>query len=102
MNVFAGHLRDAPAPPSTRLGRPVPDDLESLVLAALSKDPADRPGSARAFREALASCRGIPAWTDAEAAAWWRGRGRELRRPKAAVRAGSSSRTLLVDLAAKR
>ena len=43
----------ATAPP----GREVPPELEELCLAALSKDPADRPASMAGFAEALALAR---------------------------------------------
>ncbi len=84
--VFAGHFQSEPVPPSKRLGRPVPSSLEALVLAALAKSPDRRPESAEAFQGALAACGDVPAWTDAEASAWWRG-------PGAAIRAARSGAT---------
>jgi hypothetical protein len=102
MSIFTKHLRDSPVAPSERLGRGIPADLEALVLASLSKDPAGRPASARDFRESLASCRGVPAWTDAEAAAWWKERGRKLRRPGAETAFGPVAKTFVVDLSARR
>jgi serine/threonine-protein kinase len=79
--VFAQLLRDAPISPSRRLGRPVPESLERLILSALAKDPNDRPGSLDAFGAALDACRDVPPWTEAEASAWWR-RWRASRTPK--------------------
>ena len=94
MDVFAQHLRSVPVAPSVRLGRPIPAGLESVVLAALAKDPDRRPESARALREALLACGDVPAWKEAEAAAWWRERGRRLRRapgdPESAVASARS------------
>jgi serine/threonine-protein kinase len=80
MDVFAHHLRSVPVAPSARLGRPIPAGLESVVLAALAKDPDQRPESARALREALLTCVDVPAWKEADAAAWWHERGRRLKR----------------------
>jgi eukaryotic-like serine/threonine-protein kinase len=77
--IFAKHLKDAPVPPSARSDRAIPASLEALVLAALAKAPGDRPVSARAFEEALAACRDVPAWTSAEASAWWKGRGARIK-----------------------
>ena len=91
-DVFASLLRDDPIPPSQRLGRPLPAALEALVLATLAKSPDERPESVEAFEAALAACDGVPPWTDADAAAWWRSR-----RPLIqAARAGQAteSRTL--------
>jgi len=93
--IFAKHLKDVPVPPSVRSGRPIPASLEAVVLAALAKAPDDRPESARAFEEALAACRHVPAWTPAEAAAWWKERGARIKaaRHGAAeeIRAGSKT-----------
>jgi serine/threonine-protein kinase len=50
------HLHEAPLPPSMRVGRPVPRDLERLILRCLAKRPEERPESAAAFREALLAC----------------------------------------------
>ena len=65
------HLQTQPQSPSERLGRAVPPQLESLILACLAKDPAERPESANALREALQSCEGVPAWDENEARRWW-------------------------------
>jgi len=83
--IFAHHLGTAPRPPSERLGQPVPADLEALVLKALAKDPDHRPESTDAFDAALAACRGVPAWTDGDARAWWHTRGARI----LAARAGA-------------
>ena len=93
-DVFASLLRDSPTPPSKRLGRELPASLEALVLAALAKNPEDRPESVEAFEAALAACRDVPPWTDAEAAAWWKSRRQLIQ----ALRTGAAaeSRTLAV------
>ncbi len=102
MDVFAQHLSAQPVAPSARVGRPIPDRLEALVLAALAKEPAGRPESARAFREALAAC-DIPAWREADAAAWWRERGAMLRRREGGRSTlDSAARTLVVGRHADR
>jgi serine/threonine protein kinase len=46
------HLNTAPAGPRT-LRPDVPEELDSLVLALLAKDPADRPASAKAVTDRL-------------------------------------------------
>jgi eukaryotic-like serine/threonine-protein kinase len=99
-DVFASLLRDAPEPPSKRLGRALPASLEALILKTLAKDPGERPESVEAFDAALAACADVPAWTDAEASAWWRSR----RRLIEAARAGraAESATLVVTRGAER
>jgi serine/threonine-protein kinase len=52
--VFA-QVHRAAIPPSERLGRPLPKDLEALIMRSLEKDPADRYVSATEFVRAL-SC----------------------------------------------
>jgi serine/threonine-protein kinase len=58
-------------PPSERVGRHVPPDLEALVLACLAKDPDDRPASAEWLAERLAECQAAGGWTPARAKEWW-------------------------------
>ena len=79
IELYAAHLHATPEPPSARLGRPLPPDLEALLLRGLAKSPADRPPSAAAFREALLRC-DVPPWTEEDARAWWRTRGERARR----------------------
>ena len=69
--IWMKHLSEPPVPPSERLGKPLPEDLERLILAALSKNPVDRPQSAAAFEEALASCKDAGDWNAREANTWW-------------------------------
>jgi serine/threonine-protein kinase len=65
--VIAAHVSEPPEPPSSRLGQPLPRDLESIVLRALAKDPAQRYPTATAFALALASCDLAGKWTFGEA-----------------------------------
>ncbi|HTO78008.1 MAG TPA: serine/threonine-protein kinase [Thermoanaerobaculia bacterium] len=92
-DVFAGHLKSEPVAPSRRVGRPIPPELEALVLAALSKKPDARPGSAEAFGAALADCRDVPPWTEADARAWWASRGAAIRAARASAASATTSST---------
>jgi hypothetical protein len=71
IEVCGHHLHSAPVPPSTRLGRPLPEDLVSLILRCLEKDRGARPRDAASLREALLQCEDAAAWGEAEARAWW-------------------------------
>jgi serine/threonine-protein kinase len=73
MQTLAAHMHLTPAPP-TALRPGLPDDLVAVVLRCLAKDPADRPPSAEALEEALASCRDAGGWTERDAQRWWRDR----------------------------
>ena len=72
MEICAHHLHTAPQRPSARLGRPVPRDLEELVLRCLAKTPGERPASVGELAEALAACADASSWSSAVACSWWR------------------------------
>ena len=56
VSIMMAHINQAPVPPSQRSnGRPVPPDLEGIVLQAMAKDPRDRFRSASAMAKALQS-----------------------------------------------
>jgi serine/threonine protein kinase len=71
MEICMKHVREAPTPPSARLGRPISLALEALILKCLAKARADRPGDAGALLRELEKCPVIGTWSAAEAAAWW-------------------------------
>jgi len=96
--VAAMQLRDQPVPPSERLGRPVPADLEALVLACLAKDPLDRPASATALAADLDRCVDADGWGDADAEGWWLEHGEEVSR---LVEDGFDHRKVAVELATR-
>ncbi|MET9217720.1 ABC transporter substrate-binding protein [Streptomyces sp. NPDC003300] len=52
INLMYWHVHTPPPAPSARNPR-VPEELDALVLAALAKDPAERPEGAAAFRDQL-------------------------------------------------
>jgi serine/threonine-protein kinase len=53
IEICSHHLHTPVEPPSKRLGKPVPEDLERIVLRCLSKSREDRPESARALADLL-------------------------------------------------
>ncbi len=71
VEVCAQHLSAEPVPPSQRLGKPIPADLEALLLDCLAKDPAARPQSALEFQQRLQACDDVEPWTAEQARAWW-------------------------------
>lgn len=54
LSVVTQHLHSPPDPPA-RLVPTLPPELDHLIMALLSKDPAQRPASAAAVRQQLAS-----------------------------------------------
>jgi eukaryotic-like serine/threonine-protein kinase len=69
--MLIAHLNQLPEPPSARIGRPVPPDLDRLILRCLEKDPAKRPQRVRELAgELSALASGLP-WSSADAERWW-------------------------------
>ncbi len=73
VQVMYRHGYDAPPAPSERLGAALPPDLEAVVLAALAKDPIDRPQTAEELARKLSECDTGPGWTGQDAREWWAG-----------------------------
>jgi serine/threonine-protein kinase len=68
--VLISHARDPVVPPS-QLRPDIADDLESVIMCSLAKDPAARFQSAAAFKEALDDCRDADSWSAEDARRWW-------------------------------
>jgi serine/threonine-protein kinase len=68
--MIGRHLQADPIPPSKRSGRPIPEELERIVLGCLSKEPAGRPASAVELADRLTKLDLAP-WSPEEAQAWW-------------------------------
>jgi serine/threonine-protein kinase len=64
--LFA-HVNHSASPPSSVLGRPLPSDVEAVVLRALAKDPSSRYATGAELALALASCRVAGKWTFGDA-----------------------------------
>ena len=71
MAILMHHVNTAPMPPSARSAQAISPDLERLVLACLSKDPADRPQTARELSRLLAEVESSAAWSETRAREWW-------------------------------
>ena len=99
IEVCSKHMLELPEPPSARLGRPLPEALERLVLDCLEKKREHRPQSARELLERLAHV-SVEPWDPKQAEAWWREHGPGL---KTAISAPSATgRTIQVDLGLRR
>ncbi len=69
LEICGKHLHAPPESLKAR-GVAVPPELDALVLACLSKDPAHRPQSSAELRRRLQTCVVEP-WDAAQAEAWW-------------------------------
>jgi eukaryotic-like serine/threonine-protein kinase len=74
VQLLVSHLEETPAAPSTVTSRPIPPEMDRLVLQLLAKDPAQRPPTALALRDQLAAMRFAEPWDEAAAREWWNSR----------------------------
>ncbi len=103
VEVCGHHLHTSPTPPSERLGRPLPADLERVILGCLEKDPERRPQTAAELGTRLVALSCRSEWTHQTADHWWR-RVRTAaasKFPDARSRPATPSRTLAVEWAGR-
>ncbi len=70
-DMLVMHAHQRPVPPSKRVGIPVPEPLEQLILQCLAKNPDKRPQSARELGDRLRELGLHHSWTRARREAWW-------------------------------
>jgi plasmid stabilization system protein ParE len=71
MGLLLQHAQTPPQRPSARAPGPIPKALDDLVLSCLSKEPADRPQTARELSLRLSELERASAWTQEQAREWW-------------------------------
>jgi eukaryotic-like serine/threonine-protein kinase len=74
-DMLVMHAHQKPVPPSKRLGRPMHEALEALVMACLDKNPNRRPQTARELSDALSSLHFDEPWNEESAEIWWTAHG---------------------------
>jgi serine/threonine protein kinase len=72
--IINHHLATAPEPPSKRLRRALPAQLEALVMRCLEKEPDDRFADAEQVLAALNALEDVEPWTADVSESWWSGR----------------------------
>jgi serine/threonine-protein kinase len=95
VEVCSHHLHTEPESLSERLGRPIPEALERVVLACLAKDPDARPQSASELASVLRTMLANLPWAPADALSFWQG---EARMPSPSPKK-TSARTIRLDMA---
>jgi hypothetical protein len=98
VEVCSKHLTEPPDAPSERLGRPLPRELEALILRLLRKDPADRPRSAEEVKAELEAMPGFGRWSATDALRWWRDLDPDLRLSTPNREQSLDTRAIAVDL----
>jgi serine/threonine-protein kinase len=71
MAVLMQHSTATPIAPSEISEKPVPKDLDALVVACLAKDPRERPLNAEQLASLLDGLSVAGWWTQQKARAWW-------------------------------
>ena len=71
LKMLIQHIQAVPVPPSRRSGRPVPPDLDRIVMRCLEKDPANRFDSADELAAELDRVTTARSWGVDQAKAWW-------------------------------
>ena len=98
VEICSKHMHSIPEAPSTRLGAPVPEDVEELVLACLEKSPATRPQSALDLAARARACAAHGTWTPDDASRWWSAHRAAVTTERDSLSVPSSGRTLEVDV----
>jgi eukaryotic-like serine/threonine-protein kinase len=70
--LLVRQVKETPASPGERLGKPISPDLAELLMGCLAKPPEARPPTAEALEGALAACAAAPTWSSQDAEQWWR------------------------------
>jgi serine/threonine-protein kinase len=78
LEILGRQINDNAPFPSERLGRPLPQDLEYVIMHCLAKNPAERPSSAALLAEMLLAC-DCGEWTAEDGRHWWEEYGEALR-----------------------
>jgi serine/threonine-protein kinase len=71
LKMLIQHIQAAPVPPSVRSGRPVPPELERVIMRCLEKDAASRPSTADELLADLERVELEGTWDQALARTWW-------------------------------
>jgi eukaryotic-like serine/threonine-protein kinase len=98
LEVCSKHLHVEPQRPSEALGRPLPRDLEDILLACLEKKPDRRPAGARAVRARLKTSSAAGQWTEELATRWWDDRAQRPRGSDGDQRVLRGERTLALEV----
>ena len=71
VDVCIQHVTQTPIPPSQVVERPIPAELEAIIMRCLQKQPGDRFPSATALAEALAEVPRSNEWSTTHAKTFW-------------------------------
>lgn len=70
-SMLVAQLQSKPVPPANRTELEIPEEVDQLVLACLSKQPSKRPQSARELLDQLDGLAEKYPWSGGAAQEWW-------------------------------
>ena len=71
VEVIMHQVNTMPEPPSARIGEALDSELEAIIMQCLSKNPAERPRSAKELERMLHNCACVASWSEEDAEHWW-------------------------------
>ena len=98
LEICSKHMLEVPVPPSERLGKPLPADLEAIVLGCLAKDRNERPVSAAVLRTRLLACADARGNEPQAARDWWQAHRTTHQTSASSLDPGSRPATMAIDL----
>ncbi len=98
VEVLSKHLAEEPVPPSERLGRPLPADLDAVILSCLAKNRDARPASAHALRTALLACHDAQSYDVVATRRWWQEHGPSRNATRSTRQTAGFATTMAIDL----
>jgi serine/threonine-protein kinase len=95
IEVCTHQVRTPPDSPSRVRGEPLPEPLERLILACLTKEPSERPASASLIEQTLSEVAASD-WGQAQAKDWWEGQRSRITQKRNSAAPVRGSETTLV------
>lgn len=71
VDICLKQLDEEPLRPSDRIGAPLPEDLQNVLMSCLRKDPEERPQRVDDLADALRQCLDAYHWNAGDAYRWW-------------------------------
>ncbi len=103
VDLYARHLKERPAQPSSRTDNKITPELEQILLKCLEKDPANRPPHVVRLREQFATSPAAADWSPVARSSWWNQYHREAGNEEASRRHPTpiADATVLIDFATR-
>ncbi|WP_160168338.1 serine/threonine-protein kinase [Novipirellula maiorica] len=71
VDICLKQLNEVPMRPAERIGVPLADDLQNVLMSCLQKDAHQRPMSMDELADTLRACEDYGAWTPVDSVHWW-------------------------------